>query len=162
MKSDTSRSWLYEPVLAAALGLGALAAWMVANFFRLRATGLEPSAASAPDVSWQQSILSAAWLLFVLVWVILAALLNRLTGAATAARRMAISFVSAAVVISPFLVRTVLGLAESDGWRGIGVVLMLFQMTVPALAVGLHALALPIASRWDCRRRATAQSRPSR
>ncbi len=162
MKAETSRSWLYEPVLAAALGLAALAAWVIAYSLQLRASGIEPSGASAPDTSWQQSFLGASWLLLVLVWVVVAALLNRLVGAVTAPRRLAVSFVAAVVVISPFLVRTVLDLAESDGWRGLGVVLLLVQLSAPALAVVLHALALPLASRWDRQRRATAGRRADR
>ncbi|WAB82253.1 hypothetical protein OVN18_04385 [Microcella daejeonensis] len=161
MKADTSRSWLYEPVLAAAIGLAALAAWVIAYSLQLRASGLEPSSASAPDTSWQESLLGASWLLLVLVWVVVAALLNRLVGAATAPRRMAVSFAAAVVVIAPFLALTVLGLAESDGWRGIGVVLLLFQLSVPALAVGLHLLALPLASRWDRQRRSTGLRSPA-
>lgn len=162
MRPGASRSWLYEPLLAAGLGLAALTAWVLSYSLQLRASGLEPSGASAPEVSWQESLLGAAWLLLILVWVVVAAALNRIVRAVTAPRRLAVSFVAAVVVISPFLVRTVLDLAESDGWRGLGVVLLLVQLSAPALAVVLHALALPLASRWDRPRRARAGSRRAR
>lgn len=151
----SAKPWLYEPVFAAILGLALSALWVAGYSLQLRAAGVETSGASAPpDDQWHQSILHAAGVLLVVLWAALAVLLNRVTRARTVGRRLLVSFGVAVIVCLPLSVEAGVQLATNDGWSGIGVVALLFQVSGPLFAVAFHLLALPFVSMVSRRRRA--------
>lgn len=158
---ESAKPWLYEPVFAATLGLALFALWVAGYSLQLRAAGVEASGASAPpDAHWHQSILRAAGVLLVVLWAVLAVLLNRVVRARTLGRRLLVSFGAAVIVCAPLSIDAGLQLATNDGWSGIGVVALLFQVSGPVFAVAFHLLALPLASMVSRRRRSGVRTSP--
>lgn len=157
------KKWLFEPLIAAGVGLAALAVWVGSYTLQREASGIEAAGASASSGGpWYEPILGASWLLLVSVWAALAILLNRFVPADTVPKRLGMSFIAAVIVIAPFVAYTAVGLWTSDGWRGLGAAWLLFQLCLPAFAVGLHCVALGViglTSSWTRKEEALARDR---
>lgn len=154
-----TRRWLSEPLLAATIALTAYVAWAVVYSIRLASTGVEPAGAAGSGGNVLVLLLiGIGWVLLPLgAWLLVAVILNRVFRASEVWKRLLMSFVAAAVVCAPFAVFAFVGLARNDGWRGLGVIGLFVPLVAPALAVGLHLLALPGVYLLSRRQHATSQ-----
>jgi hypothetical protein len=77
----------------------------------------------------------------VAVWVALAVAGGFLVRRRTFWHRLAMAWLAAVVLCTPFLIATVVALATSDGWRGLGVISALIPAVLPLAVLPLYCMA---------------------